>query len=1206
MDPKIFKTVLCENPSEEEYTYWKRMMTIYMSNAKVPEESKRDVLFVLCGQKAYSIIEDCTDFQSAVALLDSRFIKRSNAVMMRHKLYNHKQAEGQSIESFLSDLTALAKRCPTQPLTADQHKNMLICDAFISGLQSVPIRQRLLESSVDDLDQIVKTALTMELAIADAQNISSSNAPSMPALAATSKKRSCFWCGGAIHSKATCPARNSTCRNCEKKGHWATVCHSKKANKESIAAVTEENVSSDGGNSNCAALFQLAAVQGAKNLKPVRIQGCQTDALIDTGSDKSFISLEFCKKHGIAFKPCRSGKVLLADHSQMRTIGQLSTEIEWDNRFYVVCAPVVQSLIADVVLGLDLLSQHKSLTVEFSGKREPISVCLAMTQINSQTYSLAPGVDFTRIRPITTSSRPYQRDHAFIEKEVERLLKEGVIQESRSCWRSQAFVVNQDDRKRLVIDYSNTINRFTPLDAYPTPKIDEILNLVGQHSFFSKIDLKAAYHQVPLMPEEYYLTAFEALGKLYEFRRLPFGCTNAVPIFQRTMNNFIHKHSLADTYAYLDDIIICGRTQQQHDENLAKFRQAASLSGLQFSPHKCKFSQDSIDFLGHVIEHGSFRPDPARYKSLIDMPEPKDLKQLNNVIGLFAYYAKWIKSCSTYTTELIKNRVTFDKHGLSEEAKHAIKCLKKELVSACLAAPLLDIPFTIETDASDVALGGVLSQGGRPVAFYSRVLHNTEKFHSIIEKEACALVECCKRWRHLIKSAPSCQAVIDQRSVAFIFDKKHTSKIKNEKIMRWRLELSDLNLSINYRPGNENVVADALTRCTAIQSDLLANIHDRLCHPGITRLYHYCRSHNMPFSLEDIRKMTSNCQTCRELKPTFYKPAKTKLIQSTAPWERLSIDFVGPMANSSGYTYMLTIVDEFSRYPFAYPCKDMRAETVINKLVDLFSIFGCPRAIHSDRGTQFESELFRKFLLDNSIIKTRTTPYRPQANGQCERTNGSICKGIALTLRSKNLPKDKWTDALPIVLSSLRGLLCTATNCTPHERLFKYPRRSAFGDELPDFLLDRGSTVLHRVNIRSKGDPLTEKVKLLETLSPHFARILFPSGRTTTVSTSNLAPLNNFETDPLQAPPNTSVVEDTEANNIVVENSKNTNDFNIDSVPFPHTNDDSSTQIIKQETADPDTTIDFKLAQRSQPQRTRTKPVYLRDYQCDNPRGGGE
>ncbi len=393
------------------------------------------------------------------------------------------------------------------------------------------------------------------------------------------------------------------------------------------------------------------------------------------------------------------------------------------------------------------------------------------------------------------------------------------------------------------------------------------------------------------------------------------------------------------------------------------------------------------------------------------------------------------------------------------------------------------------------------------MAFFSRTLSGSEKHQSVIEREACAIVEAIRRWNSLLHATPKPTIVTDQRSVSFLFGRCQASKIKSEKLARWRLELADLDYNIAYRPGPLNTAADALSRCCSVK-DLgkLSTIHSQLCHPLCSRLFHYCKVHNLPFSVADVRHVISTCSVCKEVKPRFCKPPQGRLIHATRPWERVSIDFVGPLPSASPNKYLLVLVDEYSRYPFAFPCKDMSTDTVISHLLELFSMFGSPGSLHSDRGAQLESAKLRSFLVNNGTIKTRTTPYSPQGNGQCERTNGTIMKSIRLALRTLSMDKSQWEQVLPLALASIRSLLCTATNETPHDCFIKFNRHSIVGSPLPNFLRENNTTVLHRQHITQKGDLPVEKVILRETLSPHFARVEFSNGRVDTVSTRNLAP----------------------------------------------------------------------------------------------------
>ena len=415
-------------------------------------------------------------------------------------------------------------------------------------------------------------------------------------------------------------------------------------------------------------------------------------------------------------------------------------------------------------------------------------------------------------------------------------------------------------------------------------------------------------------------------------------------------------------------------------------------------------------------------------------------------------------------------------------------------------------PFQVECDASDFAVAATLNQAGRPVAFFSRTLQGPETRHSSVEKEAQAIVEAVRHWRHYL-AGKRFTLLTDQRSVAFMFDNKQRGKIKNDKILRWRIELSTYNYDILYRPGKFNDPPDALSRstCASAQDDQLQALHDDLCHPGVTRLFHFTRTHHLPFSVEEVRTMTRNCRVCAECKPNFYRPDKAHLIKATRPFERLSLDFKGPLPSTNRNTYFLSVVDEYSRFPFAVPCPDMTSATVIKALQDLFTLFGYPDYVHSDRGSSFMSEELRRYLLAKGIASSRTTSYNPRGNGQVERENATVWKATTLALTAKGLPVSRWQEALPDALHSIRSLLCTATNVTPHERIFLFPRKSASTTSLPSWLLSPG-TVLLRKHVRgAKTDPLVEKVHLLHA-NPQYAYIAYPDGREETVSIKDLAP----------------------------------------------------------------------------------------------------
>ena len=321
------------------------------------------------------------------------------------------------------------------------------------------------------------------------------------------------------------------------------------------------------------------------------------------------------------------------------------------------------------------------------------------------------------------------------------------------------------------------------------------------------------------------------------------------------------------------------------------------------------------------------------------------------------------------------------------------------------------------------------------------------------------------------------------------------------------MELSCFSFDIAYRPGKDNIPADTFTRvyCSLISLSSLYELHKSLCHPGISRMTAFVRNRNLPFSVEDIRKMTSSCSICNECKPRFHKPEPAHIIKATQPFERLNLDFKGPLPSATNNKFILTVIDEFSRFPFAMPCSDIEAKTIIKKLCDLFSIFGTPAHVHSDRGQSFMSTDLRDFLHRRGIATSRTTPYNPQGNGQCERYNGTIWKTITLALKNHKLPSTYWEAMIPDALHSIRTLISVSTNCTPHERLFQYQRCSATGCNMPSWLSTLGQVLLKKHVRKSKYDPLVEEVELIEA-NPQYAHVRHPNGRETTVSIRHLAP----------------------------------------------------------------------------------------------------
>ena len=887
--------------------------------AVLPQDDldKLSVLANFVSPSIFQHIEECTEYEAAVRILQALFVKPRNEIFARHLLVTRCQQPHETLDEFLQSLKTLSKNCNFQSVTASKYCEESIRDAFITGLRSPSIRQRLLENNTLDLKTMFDQARSLELAMRNSESYASpplSVNAAVPLTATEDQEQidsgtlaavgsdasTCFFCGNSNHPRSRCPARDAVCSKCQKKGHFAKVCRSKKISKNKVSA---------------AAWSPTLATVGApeslsKSLGTVTVEGLEVKALFDSGSTESFIHPRLVEKAAFTIHPS-SGTVSMATtvSSTVSITGTCTANLTYQGREYAgYRLSVLPGLCADLILGLDFQSQHSSVTYHYGGSEPPLAIC------GFSTLNIDPPEPFANLaancHPIASKSRRYSRDSAFIDEEVKRLLKEGIIEPSLSPWRAQVVVTKDENhRKRLAIDYSQTINRFTLLDAFPFPRITDMVNKIAQYRVFSTIDLRSAYHQVPLKEEDKLYTAFETRGNLYQFTRLPFGVTNGVACFQREMMKFVDENGLEASFPYLDNVTICSKDQEDHDANLKQFLEAAKRKNLCYNTEKCIFSTRCLPIFGYIIEEGTIRPDPDRLRPLRELPIPHDPRSMSRCLGLFSYNSQWIPKFS----DRIKPIASCKTFPLPPPAVEAFESLKKTIEDAVVTAIDKTIPFEVAS----------------------------------IEKEAQAIIETVRHWRHFLAGRHFILKT-DQKSVSCMFDKQHRGKIKNEKFLRWRLELSCFSFDIVYRPGRDNVPADTLSRamCAMATEDSLFKLHEALCHPGITRLNHFVRTKNLPYSLEEIKKMTSRCPVCCECRPQFHRPEKVPLIKATQPFERINIDFKGPLPTNNGNKFLLMVVDEYSRFLFVFPCPDVSTNTVIKCLTSLLSLVGMPAYVH--------------------------------------------------------------------------------------------------------------------------------------------------------------------------------------------------------------------------------------------------------------------
>lgn len=411
--------------------------------------------------------------------------------------------------------------------------------------------------------------------------------------------------------------------------------------------------------------------------------------------------------------------------------------------------------------------------------------------------------------------RPYRvakTEQDKIMEIVNELLESNIIRESSSEYSSPVLLVRKKNgEQRMCIDYRK-LNSLTIQDRYPLPRIDDQIDRLRGGKYFTSLDLKSGYYQIPMNNEAKKYTAFSTYAGLYEFNRMPFGLTNAPRCFQRFMNRVLGPvNNIAAVY--LDDVLLHAKTVEDALEGLRKVLQIFREQNLTLNLKKCSFLSTSVEFLGFEIEKDAVRPGKDKIKAVKDFPVPTTVKNIRQFLGLTGYFRQFVKNYAAITkplTRLIKKSTTW---SWKEDEDSAFKKLKEILMSRPVLA--LYNPNTItevHTDASSVGMAGILlqiqdDQKLHPVAYFSRQTTDAEaKYHSY-ELETLAVVETLKKFRAYLIGI-NFTLVTDCNAIKATKEKKNLIP----RIARWWLQIQEYTFEVRYRPGDRMKHVDALSR----------------------------------------------------------------------------------------------------------------------------------------------------------------------------------------------------------------------------------------------------------------------------------------------------------------------------------------------------------------------------------------------------------
>lgn len=405
-----------------------------------------------------------------------------------------------------------------------------------------------------------------------------------------------------------------------------------------------------------------------------------------------------------------------------------------------------------------------------------------------------------------------------VNKQISKMLEQGIIRPSQSAFSAPIWIVPKrmdasGQRKwRIVVDYRK-LNDQSISDRYPIPNINDILDKLGKSQYFTTLDLASGFHQIEVDPKDTEKTAFSVENGHYEFVRMPFGLKNAPSTFQRVMDNVLRGLQHEICIVYLDDIILFSTSLQEHIEKLKLVFERLRQSNFKLQLDKCEFLRKEVTYLGHIITPNGIKPNPEKIKAILDYPIPKTPKQLKGFLGLLGYYRKFIRNFAKLTKPLticLKKDRTIN---VNDEAYTTCFEFCKKLLTnePILQYPNFEEPFVLTCDASQYAVGSVLSQGpigsDLPICYASRTLNEHEINYSTIEKELLAIVWATKYFRPYLYGRKF-KIVTDHKPLQYLFSLKDA----NSKLCRWRLRLEEYDYEIVYKKGKLNSNADALSR----------------------------------------------------------------------------------------------------------------------------------------------------------------------------------------------------------------------------------------------------------------------------------------------------------------------------------------------------------------------------------------------------------